>query len=75
MQNKFTETLKEWYNGNLDLDKKLMAKDEERKKAKKAERTTRRKKYRIIRSVEKTEMKFTKFSYLIFSVLFCFVLI
>lgn len=74
MQNKFTETLKEWYNGNLDLDKKLMAKDEERKKAKKAERTTRRKKYRIIRSVEKTEMKFTKFSYLIFSVLFCFVL-
>lgn len=73
MLTKLINFLKEWYQGNLDLDAKLIS-SENTSSSEKREKKTREKRLRIIRSVEKTELKFTKINYAVFSVLFCSIL-
>ena len=70
MLNKITNLLKEWYQGNLDLDAKLISPDEKLFDFKSREKKQREKKIRIINSVEKTELKFTKIPYTVFSLIF-----
>ncbi len=74
MLTKLVNFLKEWYQGNLDLDAKLTASEDTFFDSKKTEKKPREKNLRIIRSVEKTELKFTKINYAVFSLLFCVIL-
>lgn len=72
MINKITDFFRQWYNGTIDLDNRLLIQEQERKKNNR--RPDRKKRFRTVRSVEKTERRFTKFGYEFFSVIFCIVL-
>ena len=74
MLNSIITFLKEWYQGNLDLDAKMMAKEDEKSNIKKDRKRTRKNRIHYIGSVENTERRFTRFSYLFFSVIFCLIL-
>lgn len=71
MKNKIADFLKQWYQGTVDLDNRMLAQEQEKKKEK---NTDRKRRFRTIRSVEKTERKFSEYSYDFFSVIFCLVL-
>ena len=72
MKNKFVEFLKEWYQGTVDLDNRLL--DQEHSKKKRPEKQERKRIFRTVRSVERTERRFSKYGYEFFSVIFCLVL-
>ena len=72
MINKIAEFFRQWYQGTVDLDNRLMSQEQARRKT--AKKPDRKRRFRTVRSVEKTERRFTKFGYGFFSVIFCLVL-
>ncbi len=72
--NSLKEYLKQWYEGNLDLDAAMASEKQERREIIREKKTYRKKSFRIVRSVEKGEMEITKRGYSFFSVIFCLIL-
>ena len=72
MNNKFTDTLREWYNGAIDLDKKIS--QTPKKASAKADEKKSEKEIKIFDTVAKKELRLSSKIYKICSVGFCLIL-
>ena len=73
MSNKFSESFRQWYEGNLSFDEKIQRKDNSTPAPEK-EGTPKKNKIKSLQSVEKSQRKLMSKSYKIFSVIFCLML-
>lgn len=71
MKNKFSSLLKEWYEGNLSFDERMVS---ESKKVTTMNEETENKKIRLVKDVENAEQKLTSKGYKFFSIIFCVIL-